>query len=185
MKNNGRMDYTLGDSAVSMIVPEKMAAEEKATAVRTFNESVDKATASFNANLEKELEASRKIKEEAQNLEILPTGNNVLFRMYDKNPWEQIKVTDAGLIIPAYDGMIKSHETGEKERQSPAVIYGEVLAVGPEVLYIKEGDDIIARPNCSNPAPFLGQPLWIIGQHNVLAVINEGLTERYKNILKK
>ena len=39
MLNNGRMDLVMGGNAVSMIGTERLSAEEKASAVRTFNEA--------------------------------------------------------------------------------------------------------------------------------------------------
>lgn len=181
MKNNGQMDFLMGGNAVSMNV-DKLSEVEKAQAVKTFNDATIEAGNSFKDNIEKELAQSRKIKEDAANLEIMPTSVYVLARLYDKNPYEQIKLTESGIMIPAYDGMEFSKEEGTKVKQDLAVRYAEVLAVGPEVKYIKPGDDIIFRNHVQLPAPFLGQDLWVIGQSNILVVINEGLQKRFDNI---
>lgn len=181
MQNNGRMDLIGGGDCVSMNV-EKLTAEEKASAVRQFNESTKNAQDAFVKNIEKELQHSREIKEEAQNLEIMPTNGYILVRLYDKNPYEQIKLTESGIIIPAYDGMVKSQETGEMEKEQLAVRYAEVMEIGPEVKYVQPGDDIIFKNFTQMPAPFLGQDFWIVGQNNVFVVINEKLKERFSKI---
>lgn len=182
MLNNGRMDLVMGGNAVSMIGTERLSAEEKASAVRTFNEATKDAANSFSKNIDKELEHSKQVKEKATNLEILPTNGNILVRMYNKNPWDQVKTTESGLIIPVYDGTYISHETGEKETARMAVGYAEVIATGPEVKYVKPGDDIIFINGTQRPTPFLGQALWVVSQNNVLVIINEELTERFSSL---
>lgn len=181
MKQSGKMDLMMGEDAVAMGV-NNITAQEKAQAIKAHNDATNKITKTFNDNIEKELARSRQIKEEAKNLEILPTNGYVLVRIYDKNPWEQVKMTESGLIIPGYDGTYKSHETGEDETEQLAIRFAEVLAVGPEVKYIKEGDDIIFRNHTQLPAPFLGQSLWVVGQNNIIVTINEGLSERFKKL---
>ena len=182
MLNNGRMDLVMGGSAVSMIGAEKLSEEERRSAIKTFNETTKEASESFCKNIDKELKRSKQVKEQATNLEILPTNGNILVRMYNKNPWDQIKTTESGLIIPVYDGTYISHETGEKEVARMAVAYAEVVAVGPEVKYVRPGDDIIFINGTQRPTPFLGQALWVVSQNNVLVVINEELTERFSSI---
>ena len=179
MKNNGLMDFSLGGNAISMS-SNKLNESERLQATKSFNEATNKATEAFKKNIDKELEASRKLKEETKNLEIYPTNGNILVRMDGKNPWEQIKMTDSGLILPVYDGSYKSHETGEEETKDMIIAFAEVIEVGPEVKYVKQGDDIIFRNHTQLPAPFLGQSLWIVSQNNVLVVINESLSERFK-----
>lgn len=181
MKNNGNFDLTFGKDAVSMSEVNVSELERKA-AVKSFNEATDKAAQMFKDNIDRELAESKKTKEESVNLEIYPTNGNVLVRLYDKNPWEQIKTTDSGLIIPVYDGIYKSKETGEKEKEDMIISFAEVLEVGPEVKYVKAGDDIIFRNHTQLPTPFLGQNLWIVSQNNVLVVINENLKERFSKI---
>ena len=181
MKNNGNLDLTFGGSGISMSEVNVSELEREA-ARKSFNEATDKASKAFQESIDRELEAAKKIKEETVNLEIYPTNGNVLVRLYDKNPWEQIKTTEFGLIIPVYDGSYKSKETGEKETEDMIISFGEVLEIGPEVKYVKPGDDIIFRNHTQLPAPFLGQSLWIVSQNNVLVVINENLRERFSKL---
>lgn len=182
MRKSGKMDFTMGEDAVAM-GNNNLTEVEKDQAIKMHNEATAKVTKCFNDNLNKELAESERIKEEASNLEIMPTNGYVLVRIYDKNPWEQIKKTQSGLIIPAYDGSFLSKETGEKEIEDKAVCFAEVLAVGPEVKYIREGDDVIFKNHVQLPAPFLGQSLWVVGQNNIIVTINEGLSERFKKII--
>lgn len=180
MNNNGKMNFLMGNDAISM-GNNSLTEEAKLSAMRAFNEATDKATKSFNANIDKELEKSKQVKEEAKNLEIIPTNGYVLIRIYAKNPYEQVKVTESGLIIPTYNGEFQSKKSGETEVEDLAVKYGEVIEVGPDVKYIQAGDDIIFRNHTQLPAPFLGQDLWIVGQNNVIVIINENLKERINN----
>ena len=179
MKNNGSMELLMGGNAISMNVP----SDKDATTF--FNSSTDKATKSFQENIDKEIEHSKKVKEAAVNLEILPTNGNVLVRMYDKNPWEQIKVTESGLVLPVYDGSYVSKETGEREYEDLAIKFAEVIGVGPDVKYISVGDDIVFRNHTQLPVPFLGQSLWVVSQNNILVVINEDLAARFSKLKEK
>ena len=99
MLNNGRMDLVMGGSAVSMIGAEKLSEEERRSAIKTFNETTKEASESFCKNIDKELEHSKQVKGQATNLEILPTNGNILVRMYNKNPWDQVKTTESGLLF--------------------------------------------------------------------------------------
>ena len=178
MKENGNMDLLMGGSAMAM--PNKMTNDEANAAVKAYNDATDIASKMFNENLNRELEKSKKIKENSKNLEITPTNGYLLVVVYDKNPYDQIKLTDSGLILPSYNGKVKSQESGEEIEEDMAIKYASVIEVGPEVKYIKPGDDIIFRNHTQLPAPFLGKELWVVGQNNVIVVINEGLSERLK-----
>ena len=48
---------------------------------------------------------------------------------------------------------------------------------------IKEGDDIYYRRACGVPVPFFRQGFEVVAEQQIQAVINEGLTERFKNIV--
>ena len=180
MLNNGRMDLTMGGNAISMVG--KLNETDRANAVKTFNETTKEISKTFNDNINKELEKSKQVKEDATNLEIMPTNGNILIRMYSNNPWEQVKTTESGLIIPVYDGTYLSHETGEKETARQSIAFAEVLSVGPDVKYVKQGDDIIFINGTQRPTPFLGQSLWVVSQNNVLVIINEELQKRFNSL---
>lgn len=177
MKNNGQMDLIGGETSIGMNVIKPTTVERKA-AVQIANDAIKKTEQQFNINLDKQIEESNKVKEESKNLEIMPLGGYVLVKIYDHNPWEQIKMTDAGIIIPVFDGKYKSKETGEEERENVIVKFATVLEVGPDVKQIKVGDDIAFRNGIQFPVPFLGQDLYVIGQNNIFVVINEGLKNR-------
>lgn len=177
MKNNGQLDLVGGENAIGMNVSKATMAEKKA-ALQIANEAEKKLEQQFNAALDKQIMESNKIKENSKNLEIMPIGGYVLVKIYDHNPWEQIKTTSAGIIIPVFDGRYKSRETGEEERENVIVKFATVLEVGPEVKQVKVGDDIAFRNGIQFPVPFLGQDLYVIGQNNIFVVINEGLKNR-------
>ena len=174
MKENGTMNLLNGVGFAA-----KATMDERANAIKSFNESTNESSKQFNSYIDKELEKSKRVKEEAKNLEIMPTNGNILIRIYGKNPWEQVKTTDSGLILPMYNGSYISKESGEVETEILAVKHAEVIEVGPDVKYVKPGDDIIFRNNTQLPTPFLGQSLWVVSQNNVVVVINEGLKKRF------
>jgi len=177
MKNNGQMDLVGGETAIGMSVSKATMAEKKA-ALQIVNEAEQKMEKQFNATLDKQISESKKVKENSKNLEIMPIGGYVLVKIYDHNPWEQIKTTEAGIIIPVFNGKYKSRETGEEERENVIVKFATVLEVGPDVKQVKAGDDIAFRNGIQFPVPFLGQDLYVIGQNNIFVVINEGLKNR-------
>jgi len=183
MRKNGQLDFIGGGTAISTNT-DKVTAEQKIQAVNTYNATTKEAAKAFNDNIDKELAKSREIKEKAASLEIMPTSSYVLVRIYDKNPWEEITVTDSGLILPIYNGEFKSKDTGERDTEDLCIKFAEVIAVGPEVKYLKAGDDIIFRNHTQLPAPFLAQKFWIVGEGNVIVVINEGLEARFNEIKK-
>ena len=174
MKENGTMNLFQGVGFVN-----KTSESEKRDVIKSFNDATIESSKKFTSYIDKEIEKSKKIKEDAENLEIMPTNGNILIRIYGKNPWEHIKTTESGLIIPMYNGSYVSKESGEIETEVLAVKHGEVIEVGPDVRYVKPGDDIIFRNNTQLPTPFLGQSLWVVSQNNVVVVINEGLKNRF------
>ena len=110
----------------------------------------------------------------------MPVGSYIMFKLYTENPYEQIIQTDSGLILPAFDGMEMSRETGQLEKDERAVEIGHVIEVGPDVVNIEPGDDIMLRHGMMLPVPFLRQGFWVTGQNNILVVINKGLTQRFE-----
>lgn len=182
--NNGQMNYVMGGNSVAMSGAETISEMTKKEAVREFNEANKKAEDAYRKNIDAQIAKSNENKKKAEDLEIMPVGPYILFKLYTENPYEQIIQTDSGLILPSFDGRELTKETGQLEKQPKAVEIGHVIEVGPEVVNIKPGDDIMLRAGMILPVPFLRQGFWITGQNNVLVVINKGLTDRfdeYKN----
>ena len=59
---------------------------------------------------------------------------------------------------------------------------GCVQEVGPECNYIKPGDVIFYRKDTAVPVPFFKQGFMSLAENQVIAVVNEGLTERFNNV---
>lgn len=171
--SNGKMITSVKDS---MVMGNTVATNDD---LKVFNEAAKEAQNAFAQNIEKQLEASRKVREESESLEIHPTGGYVLMRIYEENPYQVVKQTNSGLILGTYTGNYKSQETGEMETEKKAVLYAEVMEVGPDCKFTKVGDEIVFR-NCTQlPVPFLGQELWVTHENNVVVIINENLKERF------
>lgn len=175
---NGQMK--LIGTGVSMAGVDTIEEATKKEAIRAFNEANKKQEDLYRKNIEEQIAKSNENKKRAEDLEIMPYGPYLLIKLYSENPYEQITQTDSGLIIPGFDGKEFSKETGQMEKQQKVVEVAHVIEVGPEVVGIQPGDDIIFRAGMMNPVPFLRQGFWTTGQNNVLVVINKGLTERFE-----
>lgn len=182
MRKSGKMDYTFGGNGVAM--SDSISEIAKKEAIKAFNEANKKAEEAYKANIDARIAKSNEAKKRAEELEIMPVGPYIMFKLYDENPYEQILQTDSGLILPAFDGLEMSRETGQLEKNEKAVEIAHVIDVGPDVVNIQAGDDIMIRAGMMLPIPFLRQGFWVTGQNNVLVVINKGLSQRfneYKN----
>lgn len=180
MSKNGTTNYTFGGKGVAMSNVETISEATKKEAIRAYNEANKKAEDAYRANIDAQIAKSNEAKRKAEDLEIMPVGPYIMFKLYTENPYEQILQTDSGLILPAFDGKEMSRETGRMEKDQRIVEIGHVIEVGPDVVNIKPGDDIMLRAGMLTPVPFLRQGFWVTGQNNVLVVINKGLTQRFE-----
>lgn len=181
---NGQMNYFMGGNSISMSGVDTISEATKKEAIKAFNEANKKVEDVYRENIDKQIAKSNENKKRAEELEIMPVGPYILFKLYSENPYEQILQTDSGLILPAFDGKEFSRESGKMEKQPKAVEIGYVIEVGPDVVNIEPGDDIMLRAGMMLPVPFLRQGFWTTGQNNVLVVINKGLKERMENYKK-
>lgn len=152
-------------------------------------------TNKFNNEVEKynaQLEESQKTFEEAQSqvaydinrAEIKPMFARLIIKPFKVNPFQKMEVK--GSIIVDAGGYTPHAElnpmTGKYEEQKQFIITGYVVEVGPEVRYLQEGDVVYYRVDTAVPVPFLKQGLVSINENQVIAVVNEGLTERFNYI---
>lgn len=72
--------------------------------------------------------------------------------------------------------------TGKYEEQKQFIVTGCVVETGPEVKYLQEGDVIYYRVDTSVPVPFLKQGFVSLNENQVIAVVNEGLSERFNKL---
>ena len=151
---------------------------------RKFNSEVEK----YNEKLEqnnKDFEESRdKVEYDISKAEIKPMFSRILVQPFKVNPFQKMKVEN-GLIIDTggYTPHTQLNEqTGRYEEQKQFIITGCVVEVGPEVKYLKEGDVIFYRVDTAVPVPFFKQGFVSLAESQIIAVVNEGLQDRFNNI---
>lgn len=147
----------------------------------------------FNDELEKyqeQLEENNKVLQRAQEevgydvsqAEIKPMFSRILIKPFKINPFQKMEtkngiITDTGGYTPHAE---LNPMTGKYEEQEQFIITGCVVEVGPDVKYLREGDVVYYRKDTAVPVPFLKQGFVSIDEKQTIAVINEGLTDRFK-----
>lgn len=157
---------------------EEMIDREKAA---KFNDQVDEYIEKFDkhANLLKEYAES--FNENMNSIEIKPMFARILIKPFAQNPFQKIKRSDSGIIIDT-GGMVptyKSNDTGEWEEEKQFIITGTVVDCGPDVKYLSQGDVVFYRVDTAVPVPFFKQGLVSLSENQIVAVVNEGLTDRF------
>lgn len=112
-----------------------------------------------------------------------PTEKYILFLPYIGNPYRAVK-TESGLVIPDSASSL-NRDTGEQDQKWPEVRVGKVISVGPEVAFIRPGDDIFYEANMARPVPFMNYGLFkthetqvslvVANQESLLSRVNESL----------
>ena len=150
----------------------------------TFNTQVNEYVEKFDKHSELLKQYTESIKDNMNSIEIKPMFSRVLVKPLEHNPFQQIKVSNTGLITdlggmtPTY----KSTDTGEWEEERQFIVTGTVIDVGPECKYLAEGDVIFYRVDTAVPVPFFKQGLVSLSENQVISVVNEGLTERFNKV---
>jgi hypothetical protein len=149
--------------------------------VEMFNNAVDDYVEKFNKHAEALDEYAKSIAENCNNIEIMPIGNYVLIKPFTTNPFQKIQVTESGLItdLGGRALSVKSNETGEYEEEEQFIMTGNVIEVGPDCKYIKEGDAVMWAKHSQVPVPFFRQGLVVVNETRIIVTINEGLSKRY------
>ena len=75
----------------------------------------------------------------------------------------------------------KKKEDTKKKGGKEIVVVGQVLEVGPDVKFVKEGDDIYYIKANAVPIPFFKQGLVALQEVAALVIINEKVKERFNN----
>ena len=99
---------------------------------------------------------------------IQATGYTVIFTKYPRNPYRKYK-SSTGLILDVDSYHI--NEAGEMEQDDLGVICCNVVSVGPECKYVKEGDDIYVRNVGLAPVPFDFRGYWAVSEQNVICKV--------------
>lgn len=149
-----------------------------------FNNEVEKYNAQLEENQKTFEEAQNQVAYDINRAEIKPMFARLIIKPFKVNPFQKMEVK--GSIIVDAGGYTPHAElnpmTGKYEEQKQFIITGCVVEVGPEVKYLQEGDVVYYRVDTAVPVPFLKQGLVSINENQVIAVVNEGLTERFNSI---
>ena len=151
---------------------------------RKFNSEVEKYNEKLEQNNKDFEESQDKIEYDISKAEIKPMFSRILVQPFKVNPFQKIKVEN-GLIIDTggYTPHTQLNEqTGRYEEQKQFIVTGCVVEVGPEVKYLKEGDVIFYRVDTAVPVPFFKQGFISLAENQIIAVVNEGLQDRFNNI---
>jgi hypothetical protein len=154
--------------------------EERNT--KKANEEIDK----FNEKIDNQFtnveKFAEKINANKNNIEIMPIGNYVLVKQFEDNPFQRIvRDSKSGLILdmggmkPQY----KNTDNGQIEEEEQFIKVGVIQEVGPECKWCQPDDTIFYTKPSAVPVPFYKQGLQLVCENRVLAVVNEGLTERF------
>ena len=149
-----------------------------------FNSEVEKYNEKLEQNNKDFKESQDKVEYDISKAEIKPMFSRILVQPFKVNPFQKIKVEN-GLIIDTggYTPHTQLNEqTGRYEEQKQFIVTGCVVGVGPEVKYLKEGDVIFYRVDTAVPVPFFKQGFVSLAESQIIAVVNEGLQDRFNNI---
>ena len=151
---------------------------------RKFNSEVEKYNEKLEQNNKDFEESQDKIEYDISKAEIKPMFSRILVQPFKVNPFQKMKIEN-GLIIDTggYTPHTQLNEqTGRYEEQKQFIVTGCVVEVGPEVKYLKEGDVIFYRVDTAVPVPFFKQGFVSLAESQIIAVVNEGLQDRFNNI---
>ena len=151
---------------------------------RKFNSEVEKYNEKLEQNNKDFEESQDKVEYDISKAEIKPMFSRILVQPFKVNPFQKIKVEN-GLIIDTggYTPHTQLNEqTGRYEDQKQFIVTGCVVEVGPEVKYLKEGDVIFYRVDTAVPVPFFKHGFVSLAESQIIAVVNEGLQDRFNNI---
>ena len=149
-----------------------------------FNSEVEKYNEKLEENNKDFEESQDKVEYDISKAEIKPMFSRILVQPFKVNPFQKMKVEN-GLIIDTggYTPHTQLNEqTGRYEEQKQFIVTGCVIEVGPEVKYLKEGDVIFYRVDTAVPVPFFKQGFISLAENQIIAVVNEGLQDRFNNI---
>lgn len=135
-----------------------------------------KAKEAAEALLAAEKAKQEEINERLQKLEMLPMLDKIVILPYPVNPYRKVM---EGSIIVEYTGTFNNPDSGEEDKLDKLVGCAKVIEVGPTTKHIKVGDDVYYDTRTVAPLPFMSMGYKILSELSVLAVLNEGLKDRF------
>ena len=149
-----------------------------------FNSQVDAYKEALEENNKKTEQAQNAVQYDIEKAELKPMFSRIIVKPLAHNPFQKVQmqgslIVDAGGYTPHAE---LNPVSGQYEEQREFIVTGCVVEVGPETKYLKEGDVIYYRRDTVVPVPFFKQGLVSLAENQVIAVVNEGLTERFNNV---
>lgn len=175
MEGTGEHFIVNGQTAEDILMREEQA---------QFNNAVGAYVDKFDKHREELENYAKTLSEDIGGLEIMPMFAYALIQPFEKNPFQQIKITESGLITdlggmtPEY----KSNETGEIEEENQYIKVGTVIEVGHKCEFLKPGDIVFYTIASECMVPFFRQGFVVVNENRIMAVVNEKLTERRDNL---
>lgn len=156
----------------------------KTEKARKFNDDLNKFASKIEHNKDELVQKAEELGDIIEKAEILPMFSRVIVKRFEHNPFQKITVnngiiTDVGGYAPIVE---KDPMSGEWREREEFIVTGVVLEVGPEVKYLQEGDVVYYRKDTAAPVPFLKQKLVSLAENQIIAVVNEGLSDRFNRI---
>jgi len=175
LQNDLNVQSFKGDSV------EKLVEKENA---RKFNNELETLQAKFEEKNQELTTAQEDIGYDVAQASIKPMFSKILIKPFKVNPFQKLKI-EGGIIVDT--GGYSPHtqrnpQTGRFEEQEQYISTAAVIEVGPEVKYLKEGDVVYYQKHTALPVPFLKAGLYVIPEGAILAVVNEGLEERFEKV---
>lgn len=164
--------FTVNDSSADMLLNQEK--QEK------FNNEVSKYVDKFDKHRAELENYAKTLSEDINGLEIMPMFSYALIQPFEKNPFQQIKLSESGLVVDL-GGMTpdyKSNETGNIEEEEQYIKVGTVIEVGHKCEFLKPGDIVFYTIASETMVPFFKQGFVVVNENRIMAVVNEKLTER-------
>ena len=149
-----------------------------------FNSQVDAYKEALEENNKKTEQAQNEVQYDIEKAELKPMFSRIIVKPLAHNPFQKVQmqgslIVDAGGYTPHAE---LNPVSGQYEEQREFIVTGCVVEVGPETKYLKEADVDYYRRDTVVPVPFFKQGLVSLAENQVIAVVNEGLTERFNNV---
>jgi hypothetical protein len=175
MEGTGEHFIMNGETADKILAQDKQA---------KFNSVVDQYVDKFDKHRADLENYAKTLSEDINGLEIMPMFAYALIQPFEKNPFQQIKISESGLItdLGGMTPQYKSNETGEIEEEEQYIKVGTVIEVGHKCEFLKPGDIVFYTVASECMVPFFKQGFVVVNENRIMAVVNEKLTERRDNI---
>lgn len=150
----------------------------------TFNQQVDNYLDKFEKHSNELEKYAKELSNDLNGLEVMPLYGYVLIEPFKQNPFQKLNVTESGFIkdlggaAPTY----KSEEDGEIHEEQQYIKVGTVIETGHKCEFLKQGDIVMYPVPAEIPVPFYKFGWVAVNENRILAVINEGLSQRKQDL---